>query len=84
MNENSCGAVVEVLLVSSGAGSGVGGGDGGLHEGPSGLVVQSTWHNISFGFLVHNGSGGIGELILPPSGTGDVLLASSDADVGAG
>ena len=90
MNENSCGAAeLEVLLASSGAGSGaniVGAGDAGLHEGSSGLVVQSTWHNISFGFLIHNGSGtgpsvssGSGEVILPPSGTGEVLLASSGA-----
>ena len=42
LNENSCSAAgVEVLLVSSGAGSGVGGGEGGVHKGSSGLAVQS-------------------------------------------
>jgi len=63
LNENSCGTVVEVLLVSSG--DGVGGGDGGLHKGSSGLVVQSTLHNISSGFLVQ--SSGSGSVAAGPS-----------------
>ena len=72
LNENPCDAVVEVLSVSSGGDSDVdvGGGDGGVHKGSSGLVVQSTLHNISSGFLVQS------------SGSGSVDGPSVSSDVG--
>jgi hypothetical protein len=75
LNENSRGAVGEMLLASSGAN--VGGGDAGLHERSSGLVVQSTWHNISCGFLIHNGSGTVVEVLLSSSGAGVIVVRGS-------